>query len=187
MCPKIPLWACYLDHSVYLSYCDYHLAVFTLTKIVRKSWEKDRHFSPIFSKWEYFCLFLQIFLWFLSVHAKWCSFSTITWYVFIKSSSIELCVHWNKSWDNYETKSFFFLQNGTIISHLTNTTYFLEEKQTFFTRNCPMFFTSVYVSCHRVDSQLVVKSKHLKIHSKVLTMAVWSFQQKQLSSKSKSF
>jgi len=27
----------------------------TLTEIVRKSWEKDRKFSPIFSKWECFC------------------------------------------------------------------------------------------------------------------------------------
>jgi len=27
----------------------------TLTKIVRKSWEKDRKSSPIFSKGEYFC------------------------------------------------------------------------------------------------------------------------------------
>jgi len=49
-------------------------STYALTKIVRKSWDlKDRQFSPIFSKWEYFCqnwricLFLPIFSWFLSV------------------------------------------------------------------------------------------------------------------------
>jgi len=36
---------------------------YTLTIIVRKSWEKDWKFSPIFSTWEYFCQNWPIIFW----------------------------------------------------------------------------------------------------------------------------
>jgi len=89
------LKCCFLEHCI-MCYCRSTCLccnMLTLIEIVRKSWEKDRGFSPVFSRWEcfcqnwriirqfwqkyshfeglgmVFCLFLQFFSWFLSVYS----------------------------------------------------------------------------------------------------------------------
>jgi len=49
-----------------------YLQYLTLTKIMRKSWEKDRKISQIFSKWEYFCQ-----NWRITLGTIFCLFLTI--------------------------------------------------------------------------------------------------------------
>jgi len=92
------------------------------------------------------CISQLLWLSFSCLHAKWCSFSTITWYVFIKSSSIELCVHWKKSWDNFEKKTVFF-KMGQLLPILTKQYSFWETIQIF--TNYTDFFSKIFLDFYQ--------------------------------------